>query len=163
MIVTGVAIIVFCLGIGRGRARSLPSTQAGKRTKLTMAFLTTTAVPLGRGGLARQCLARGSVRVTAIGNKRVAPVRAQPRMETDWTGPAPSSEVLGIAKDTSSNVLIGASVIALHIGVYCCYASNLASPLSAVSVNPLYVLGSLCLPISWGLHVAGWIQRQNNK
>ncbi len=116
-----------------------------------MAFVTSTAVPLRRGGLARQCFARGSVRVTAVGTKRVAGLRVQPRMETDWTGPAPSSEVLGLGKNIASFQFLAGSVVSLAIGCYCVYKSNLASPLSADTVYPLYILGSLLLPISWGL------------
>jgi len=29
------------------------------------------------------------------------------------------------------------------------------------SINPAYVLGSFLTPISWGLHVSAWIQKQN--
>jgi hypothetical protein len=35
-------------------------------------------------------------------------------------------------------------------------------PLST-SINPAYVLGSFLTPISWGMHVAAWIQKQNGK
>lgn len=115
-----------------------------------MAFLTSTVVSVRRGSLARQCIARSAgVRVAAA-----KPTRATgPRMETDWTGPAPSSDVLGIGKDTSSGTFITGSVAAFAVGVYCVYSSNIASPLSAESVNALYIIGSLGLPISWALYV----------
>lgn len=31
------------------------------------------------------------------------------------------------------------------------------------SIYPAYVLGSFLTPISWGLHVAAWIQKSNGK
>merc|ERR1711924_169425 len=45
--------------------------------------------------------------------------------------------------------------------LYCVSASQIASPLTAATVNPAYVAGSLCVPVSWGLHVAAWIQKKN--
>lgn len=113
-----------------------------------MAFLTSTVVSVRRGSLARQCLARPAhARVACAKPARAGGVR----METDWTGPAPASDVLGIGKDTASGTFIAASVGAFALGVYCVYASNLQSPLTPEGVNPLYIIGSLGLPISWGL------------
>ncbi|GJD06627.1 hypothetical protein Gasu2_10320 [Galdieria sulphuraria] len=61
-----------------------------------------------------------------------------------------------VAKDTFWTVC-------LLVGSYCVYESNLLSPLTVTTINPLYVLGSLLVPYSWGLHVAGWIQLKNGK
>ena len=55
------------------------------------------------------------------------------------------------------------SGIFLLVGLYCVSASQLGAPLTAATVNPFYIAGSLCVPVSWGLHVACWIQRQNGK
>lgn len=111
-----------------------------------MAFINSSSfVSGGRALVGKQCdvrLARATVKV-----QRVSRVR----METDWTGPAPSSDVLGIGKDIASSSYIGFSVAALVGGIYCVYASNIAAPLTADTVRPLYVVGSLLLPISWGL------------
>merc|ERR1712216_42922 len=60
-----------------------------------------------------------------------------------------------------SSLLGPASGIFLAIGLYCVSASQIASPLTAATVNPAYVAGSLCVPVSWGLHVAAWIQKKN--
>lgn len=129
-----------------------------------MAFLSATAVSLRTNTLTSTSVTTRSRFVGA----RVAPVAARVnkgvvRMETDWTGPAPPSSVLGIGANTASSAFIGGSVLAFAVGAYCVYSSNLASPLTAGTVNPLYIIGSLGLPISWGLHVAGWIQKKNNK
>lgn len=130
-----------------------------------MAFLSATAVSLRTNTLSTRTVSARSHFVGA----RVAPVSARVankgvvRMETDWTGPAPPSSVLGIGANTASTAFIGGSVIAFAIGAYCVYSSNLVQPLSPGNMNALYIIGSLGLPISWGLHVAGWIQKKNNK
>ena len=33
--------------------------------------------------------------------------------------------------------------------------------MSASNMNPFYIAGSICVPVSWGLHVAAWIQKKN--
>lgn len=129
-----------------------------------MAFLSATAVSLRTNTLTSSSV---SARSNFVG-ARVAPVAARVskgvvRMETDWTGSAPPSSVLGIGAGTASSAFIGGSVIAFAIGIYCVYSSNLVQPLSPGNMNALYIIGSLGLPISWGLHVAGWIQKKNNK
>ena len=55
------------------------------------------------------------------------------------------------------------SGIAFFTGAYCIAQSNLLNILSGSTVNGWYVLGSLLVPYSWGLHVASWIQKQNGK
>lgn len=47
------------------------------------------------------------------------------------------------------------------MGTYCTHESNIFHNLSADTVYAQFVLGSLLTPISWGLHVAAWIQKQN--
>jgi len=48
-------------------------------------------------------------------------------------------------------------------GSFCVHESNIFNQLSATSVNPAYIVGSLLVPISWGAHVAAWIQKENGK
>lgn len=93
--------------------------------------------------------------------RNVAVIRAE--VDTAWEGKYPPSTVLGLGKDVPSPFYIFASFVALVVGGYCCSQSNLATPLTPETVRPDFILGSLLVPISWGLHVAGWIQRQNGK
>ena len=55
------------------------------------------------------------------------------------------------------------SLVAFVIGLYCVHENNIFNRLSATSVNPQTVIGSLLVPISWGMHVAAWIQKENGK
>eukprot|EP00628_Pelagophyceae_sp_CCMP2097_P004898 CAMPEP_0184084180 /NCGR_PEP_ID=MMETSP0974-20121125/4078_1 /TAXON_ID=483370 /ORGANISM="non described non described, Strain CCMP2097" /LENGTH=115 /DNA_ID=CAMNT_0026386857 /DNA_START=52 /DNA_END=399 /DNA_ORIENTATION=+ len=81
--------------------------------------------------------------------------------DTYWDGEAPPSKVLGTLAKVPSGLLAPLSVVSLAVGCYCVQESQLAAPLSAVTVNPLFIAGSLGVPISWGLHVAAWIQKKN--
>ncbi len=82
-----------------------------------------------------------------------------------WWGDkdAPPSIVLGVGKDVPSQFYAITSGLALAIGIYCVAESNLFNVLSGSTVNGAYVVGSLLVPYSWGLHVASWIQRMNGK
>ena len=98
--------------------------------------------------------------------RRVAarrPTRAAMVMEdTYWEGEAPPSYVLGNLANAPSGLLGPMSGIFLLVGMYCVSASQLGAPLTAATVNPFYIAGSLCVPVSWGLHVAAWIQKKND-
>ena len=98
--------------------------------------------------------------------RRVAarrPTRAAMVMEdTYWEGEAPPSYVLGNLANAPSGLLGPMSGVFLLVGLYCVSASQLGSPLTAATVNPFYIAGSLCVPVSWGLHVAAWIQKKND-
>jgi len=96
---------------------------------------------------------------------RAAPVVAEIEAQDTWWGDKeyPPSIVLGIGKDVPSVVFGLSSGVALAVGVYCVAQSNLLNILSGSTVNGWYVLGSLLVPYSWGLHVASWIQKQNGK
>jgi hypothetical protein len=54
-------------------------------------------------------------------------------------------------------------VLALVIGTYSIHESNIFNQLTETSISPVNVLGSLLVPISWGMHVAAWIQKKNGK
>jgi len=82
---------------------------------------------------------------------------------TYWEGSAPPSSVLGIGEKIPSGIFGPLSLVAFVIGTYSVHESNIFGTLSATTVNPLYVLGSSLVPISWGMHVAAWIQKQNGK
>jgi hypothetical protein len=84
-------------------------------------------------------------------------------MSTYWEGKAPSSEVLGVGAKIPSALFGPLSLVALVAGTYSVHESNIFNQLTVTTVNPLYILGSLLVPISWGLHVAAWIQKQNGK
>ena len=51
----------------------------------------------------------------------------------------------------------------LGVGLYCIGESNVFHQLSETTVNPSYIVGAQLVPISWGMHVAAWIQKQNKK
>ena len=52
----------------------------------------------------------------------------------------------------------------IHVqGAYSVHESNIFNILTVDTINPAYVLASFLTPISWGLHVAAWIQKQNGK
>ena len=93
---------------------------------------------------------------------RATPVVALEAEDTWWGDKEyPPSIVLGIGKNVPSNVFGITSGLALFIGLYCVAQSNLLNILSGSTVNGWYVLGSLGVIYSWGLHVASWIQKQN--
>mmetsp|Transcript_399 Transcript_399/g.1365 ORF Transcript_399/g.1365 Transcript_399/m.1365 type:complete len:126 (+) Transcript_399:144-521(+) len=94
-----------------------------------------------------------------------APSRAQTRgvVKMTWEGRVPPTTVLGIGKDIPGPVFLMASVICLFLGGYCVYQQNLNQLLTAATISPVYVVGSLLLPISWGCHVAAWIKFKNQK
>mmetsp|Transcript_3361 Transcript_3361/g.7782 ORF Transcript_3361/g.7782 Transcript_3361/m.7782 type:complete len:121 (-) Transcript_3361:242-604(-) len=79
---------------------------------------------------------------------------------TFWDGAAPPSQVLGpfLSKQSSSTLGL-ASLIFLAAGLYSCHTNNVNLPV----VTPGLVLGANLTPISWGLHVASWVQKQNGK
>lgn len=81
-------------------------------------------------------------------------------MESYWETKAPPSSVLGpfLSKQTSGT-LAAMSLLALTVGSFCVVANDAGLP----NVNPAFVLGSELTPISWGLHVASWIQKENGK
>ena len=112
------------------------------------------------------------------------------QMSTYWEGKAPPSSVLGVGEkvrfsqcrcarthhsqrdpfDVStpplqipSSVFGPLSALALVAGSFCVHESNIFNQLSATTVNPAYIVGSLLVPISWGAHVAAWIQKENGK
>ena len=104
-------------------------------------------------------------RATLPSVRRVAQTapKAQLSMEdTYWEGEAPPSYVLGNLANAPSGLLGPMSGVFLLVGLYCVSASQLGSPLTAATVNPFYIAGSLCVPVSWGLHVAAWIQKKND-
>jgi hypothetical protein len=80
-----------------------------------------------------------------------------------WEGKAPPSSVLGVGEKVSSKVFGPLSLVAFVVGLYCVHENNIFNRLSATSVNPQTVIGSLLVPISWGMHVAAWIQKENGK
>jgi|Transcript_58322 hypothetical protein len=108
-----------------------------------------------------------SLRPAAV--RSASALRVAPAMELEtqdmWWGDKeyPDSIVLGIGKNVPSVVYGPTSFFALVLGMYCVAQSNLLNILSGSTINAWYVLGSLLVPYSWGLHVACWIQKQNGK
>ena len=97
-----------------------------------------------------------------------------------WEGAAPPSSVLGVGAKIPSAVfgplsLVGSKNLflnllisflndfrlALVIGTYSIHESNILNQLTVTTLEPKYIIGSLLVPISWGMHVAAWIQKQN--
>lgn len=84
------------------------------------------------------------------------------KMSTYWEGKAPSSEVLGVGAKIPSSVFGPLSLVAFALGTYCIHESNIVNQVTVDNIEPLYIAGSTLVPISWGMHVAAWIQKQNN-
>ena len=82
---------------------------------------------------------------------------------TYWEGSHPPSSVLGIGEKVPSGVFGPLSLVAFAVGLICVHENNISTGLSATTVNPQTVAGSLLVPISWGMHVAAWIQKKNGK
>lgn len=71
-------------------------------------------------------------------------------------------QVLGPAMEKAPSVGLGlVSLVAFAAGTYCIHETNILHTVSPDSIQPLYVAGALLVPISWGLHVASWIQKEN--
>ena len=92
-------------------------------------------------------------------------VSATPVMlDTYWEGKAPPSQVLGPALERAPSGALGiVSLVAFAVGTYCIHETNILHTVTPDTIQPLYVAGSVLVPISWGLHVASWIQKQNGK
>ncbi|CAN0548633.1 unnamed protein product, partial [Ectocarpus sp. 8 AP-2014] len=98
--------------------------------------------------------------ITATSKVSATPVM----LDTYWEGKAPPSEVLGPALAKAPSVGLGVvSLAAFAAGTYCIHETNILHTVSPDNIQPLYVAGALLVPISWGLHVASWIQKQNGK
>lgn len=98
------------------------------------------------------CMRGGACRFSTVSAKRAVVVEGAAATRcTAWEGKHPPSEVLGLGKDVPSTLYILSSVIALLLGCYSVYKSNLAQPLTPETVNPQFIVGSLLAPISWGL------------
>uniref|UniRef100_A0A7S2ZK14 Uncharacterized protein n=1 Tax=Rhodosorus marinus TaxID=101924 RepID=A0A7S2ZK14_9RHOD len=114
-------------------------------------------------GLSVSGLRAGSARCSSFTGMRTAvPARARSVGTVMMALPTPPSpSVLGIGEKIPGAFFLMMSVLCLFMGGYSVAESNLFDPLTAGTVKPLYVLGSLLLPISWGCHVAAWIQFKN--
>jgi len=84
-------------------------------------------------------------------------------MSTYWEGTAPPSSVLGIGEKIPSAVFGPLSLVAFAAGTYSAHESNILNQITPETINPLLIAGTFLVPISWGLHVAAWIQKKNGK
>eukprot|EP00903_Cladosiphon_okamuranus_P020084 g18448.t1 len=120
-------------------------------------------------GAAQAFVAPSAFKGTAMTSPRAAratsKVSATPVMlDTYWEGKAPPSEVLGPALAKAPSAGLGViSLVAFAAGTYCIHETNILHTVSPDNIQPLYVAGATLVPISWGLHVASWIQKQNGK
>lgn len=89
--------------------------------------------------------------------------RTAPLKSTYWEGKAPPSKVLGVGEKIPSAVFGPLSLLAFAAGTYCIHESNILHTITVNTINPVYIAGSTLVPISWGMHVAAWIQKQNGK
>lgn len=85
------------------------------------------------------------------------------RMDLTTQRDVPDSDVLGLGKNVPSSLYALASAPAFLLGCWGVYQSNFAQQLAPDTVNPQFILASLLVPISWGLHVAAYIQKENGK
>jgi len=109
--------------------------------------------------------ALGAVAVGVLLGVGLAQKKAALAVEAEdmWWGDKdyPPSRVLGIGRKVGSKFYGITSGLAFGVGCYCIAQSNLLNILSGSTVNGWYVAGALLVPYSWGLHVASWIQKQN--
>lgn len=82
---------------------------------------------------------------------------------TYWEGKAPPSSVLGIGAGIPSGIFGPLSIVAFVAGTYAIHDSNILNQITPTTINPVNLAGSTLVPISWGMHVAAWIQKQNGK
>ena len=80
-----------------------------------------------------------------------------------WEGAAPPSSVLGIGAGIPSTIFGPLSVVAFVAGTYAIHDSNILNQITPTTINPVNLVGSTLVPISWGMHVAAWIQKKNGK
>lgn len=90
--------------------------------------------------------------------------------ETDmtWVGKSyPPSKVLGPFLENSPSGPLGlCSLLFFAVGLYCNQANDFTLQTldgGLPNVDPKLIVGANLLPVSWGLHVASWIQKQNGK
>ncbi|CAM9544954.1 unnamed protein product [Ascophyllum nodosum] len=107
----------------------------------------------------------GSAMTAPRASRAASAVSATPVMlDTYWEGKAPPSQVLGPALERAPSGALGiVSLVAFAVGTYCIHETNILHTVTPDTIQPLYVAGSVLVPISWGLHVASWIQKQNGK
>ncbi|CAM9693311.1 unnamed protein product [Discosporangium mesarthrocarpum] len=83
-------------------------------------------------------------------------------LETYWDGDAPPSSVLGPALEKANSKALGIlSLAAFAVGTYCIHETNIFHTVNPDALNAPYIAGSVLVPISWGLHVASWINSKN--
>ena len=105
--------------------------------------------------------------VSPIRTVKGTPVALNMAEDMYWEGDAPPSKVLGPIMSKMSSATLG--VLSLALLFACVYSVAQSSVLvqepgnveSGAWVKWYYILGSFCGPISWGTHVACWIQRKN--
>mmetsp|Transcript_23706 Transcript_23706/g.23907 ORF Transcript_23706/g.23907 Transcript_23706/m.23907 type:complete len:121 (-) Transcript_23706:66-428(-) len=101
-------------------------------------------------------------RLPAFRTAKVATKTTLSAESTYWEDKPPSS-VLGIGASIPSAVFGPLSIVAFIAGTYCIHESNIFNQITPTSINAVYIAGSALVPISWGMHVAAWIQKQNGK
>jgi hypothetical protein len=84
-------------------------------------------------------------------------------MSTYWEGSHPPSKVLGLGEKIPSAIFGPLSIVAFAVGTYCIHESNIINQITPDTIYAPYIAGSALVPISWGLHVAAWIQKMNGK
>ena len=83
------------------------------------------------------------------------------KMSSYWEGEYPPSSVLGIGAKIPSAILGPFSLVAFAVGTYCIHESNILNQITPDTIYAPYIAGSVLVPISWGAHVAAWIQKKN--
>jgi hypothetical protein len=119
--------------------------------------LTVSVAPLRASN--KVCAVRGSSAMRVTPARRAASVVTMVESAPEY----PPSEVLGLGKEVPSTLYALASVPLFLLGVFSVYQSNIAHNLAYDTVNPQFIVGSLALPISWGCHVAAFIQKEAGK
>jgi hypothetical protein len=108
-----------------------------------------------------------SSRLSVAAPTKSSPVVLNMAEDTYWEGEYPPSKVLGpIMSKMPSGVLGVLSLVFLSACAFSCFETTLLlrQPGAVESGNWVqwqYVLMGLGGPLSWGTHVASWIQRKN--
>jgi hypothetical protein len=79
-----------------------------------------------------------------------------------WEGRVPPSKVLGPLLSKTPSVLLGpVSLAVLCTGFYCANHAAANGAFAGETISFVDVIGSTGIPLSWGLHVAAYIQKEN--
>jgi len=82
--------------------------------------------------------------------------------DMSWTGRVPPPKVMGPILSKTPSVILGPVAIAvLAFGLYSGNHAAANGAFSGETISFVDVIGACGIPLSWGLHVAAYIQKEN--